>query len=126
EHTGNLMSKATADVESVRRFVSQGLVRSLDVSVRLIAITTILIFLNWKLALLSLICIPFIVLRATLVLRRLRAMWLHVQALLGELSTVLQENLVGIHVVKAFAAEAHEQAKYDAKSQELRREYVES
>ncbi len=39
EHTGNLISKATADVESIRRFVNQGLVRSLDVLVRLVAIT---------------------------------------------------------------------------------------
>lgn len=120
------MSKATADVESVRRFVNQRLVRSMDVLVRLIAITSILIFLNWKLALLSLVCIPFIVLRSTLVLKRLRAMWLHVQESMGEAATILQENLVGIHVVKAFAAEAHEQAKYDAKSQELRHEYVKS
>ncbi|ETX07024.1 ABC transporter ATP-binding protein [Candidatus Entotheonella palauensis] len=126
EHTGNLMSKATADVESIRRFVNQGLVRSLDVLVRLIAITGILIFLNWKLALLSLVCIPFIVLRSTLVLKKLRAMWLHVQELLGGASTIMQENLVGIHVVKAFAAEAHEEAKYDAQIQELRRNYFQS
>lgn len=126
EHTGNLMSKATADVESVRRFVNQGLVRSMDVLVRLIAITAILIFLNWKLALLSLICIPFIVLRSTLVLKKLRIMWLHVQELMGESSTILQENLVGIHVVKAFAAETHEQAKYADKIQALRHAYFES
>ncbi len=126
EHTGNLMSKATADVESIRRFVNQGVVRSLDVVVRLIAITAILIGLNWKLALLSLVCIPFIVLRSTLVLKKLRVMWLHVQELMGESSTILQENLVGIHVVKAFSAEAHEQAKYDAKIQELRHDYFQS
>ena len=51
EHTGNLMSKATADVEQIRRFVNLGLVRSLDVLIRLIAITSILSFLNWKLTL---------------------------------------------------------------------------
>jgi ABC-type multidrug transport system fused ATPase/permease subunit len=126
EHTGNLMSKATADVESIRRFVNQGMVRSLDVLVRLIAITAILMVLNWKLALLSLVCIPFVVLRSTLILKKLRAMWLHVQELMGEASTILQENLVGIHVVKAFAAEAHEGAKFDAKVQDLRHEYFES
>ena len=47
EHTGNLMSKATSDVEAVRRFVNMGLVRSLEVLVRTIAVTTILAFLNW-------------------------------------------------------------------------------
>jgi ABC-type multidrug transport system fused ATPase/permease subunit len=126
EHTGNLMSKATSDVEQVRRFVNMGLVRSLDVGLRLIAITCILVFLNWKLALLSLLFVPFMVLRSTLVLRKLRAMWLRVQEITGESVTILQENLVGIHVVKAFAAEEHEQEKYARKAQELREHYFQS
>ena len=123
EHTGNLMSKATSDVESVRRFINFGLVRSLDVIVRLIAIVGILMFLNWKLALLSLIFVPFVIMRSAFVLRRLRRMWLHVQEIMGETVTVLQENLVGIHVVKAFASEDYEIRKYSRKAQELREEY---
>ena len=47
EHTGNLMSKATADVEAVRRWINMGLVRSLEVVVRVTAITVILAFLNY-------------------------------------------------------------------------------
>jgi ABC-type multidrug transport system fused ATPase/permease subunit len=126
EHTGNLMSKATSDVESIRRFINLGLVRSLDVIVRIVAITTILLFLNWQLALLSLIFVPFIVIRSTLVLRRLRRMWMHVQEVMGETVTVLQENLVGIHVVKAFASEEYEKEKYRKKAQELREEFYKS
>lgn len=126
EHTGNLMSKATADVEAIRRFVNMGLVRSLEVLVRTVAVTTILVFLNWELALISLVFVPFLVLRSTLVIGKLRAMWLHVQEVNGELVTVLQENLVGIHVVKAFASEEHEKRKYDRKAQELRGEYYAS
>jgi ABC-type multidrug transport system fused ATPase/permease subunit len=126
EHTGNLMSKATADVEQVRRFVNLGLVRSLDVIIRVIAITSILAFLNWKLALIGLAFVPFSVLQSTLVLRKLRAMWLRVQEIMGESVTVLQENLVGFHVVKAFAAEDYEQQKYDRKAQELREHYFQS
>jgi ABC-type multidrug transport system fused ATPase/permease subunit len=126
EHTGNLMSKATADVEQVRRFVNLGLVRSLDVTIRLVAITSILWSLNWKLALLSLVFAPCSVLQSAVVLRKLRAMWLRVQELTGELVTILQENLVGIHVVKAFAAEEHEKRKYAHKAQELREQYFQS
>jgi ATP-binding cassette subfamily B protein len=120
------MSKATADIEQVRRFVSLGLVRSLDVVIRLVAVTSILSFLNWKLALLSLAFAPCTVLQSTLVLRKLRPMWLHVQEIMGESVTVLQENLVGMHVVKAFAAESYEQQKYDRKAQELREHYFQS
>jgi len=126
EHTGNLMSKATADVEQVRRFVSLGMVRSLDVAIRLLAITSILAFLNWKLALISLAFAPFSVLQSTVVLRKLRPMWLRVQEIMGESVTILQENLVGMHVVKAFAAEEHEQQKYARKAQELREHYFQS
>jgi ABC-type multidrug transport system fused ATPase/permease subunit len=126
EHTGNLMSKATSDIEGVRRFVNMGLVRSLDVAIRVIAITSILMFLNWKLALISLVFVPFVVLRSTLVLRKLRAMWLHVQEVMGESVTILQENLVGIHVVKAFGSEEYEKKKYARKAQELREEYFQS
>jgi ATP-binding cassette subfamily B protein len=126
EHTGNLMSKATADVEQVRRFVNLGMVRSLDVGIRLIAITGILAFLNWKMALIGLGFVPFAVLQSTLVLRKLRPMWLRVQEIMGESVTILQENLVGMHVVKAFGAEAYEQQKYDRKARELRDRYFQS
>ncbi len=126
EHTGNLMSKATADVEAIRRFVNMGLVRSLEVVVRTVAVTGILIWINWELALISLVFVPFLVLRSTLVIGKLRRMWLHVQEVNGELVTVLQENLVGIHVVKAFGSENFERRKYDKKAQELRVEYYQS
>ena len=126
EHTGNLMSKATADVEAIRRFVNMGLVRSLEVVVRTIAVTSILVWLNWELALISLVFVPFLVVRSTLVMGKLRRMWLHVQEVNGELVTVLQENLVGIHVVKAFASEDFERRKYDRKARELRAEYYQS
>jgi len=123
EHTGNLMSKVTSDIEAVRRFVMMGLVRSFEVLLRVIAVTLILVFLSWELTLISLIFVPFLVYRSSIVMVRLRAMWNHVQQIMGQLVTVLQENLVGIHVVKAFAAEEHESKKYAAKAQELREEY---
>jgi ABC-type multidrug transport system fused ATPase/permease subunit len=126
EHTGDLMSKATSDVEQIRRFVNLGLVRSLDVAIRLLAITTILGFLHWQLALLILVFVPLSVWQSTVVLRKLRTLSLRVQELTGESVTILQENLVGIHVVKAFAAEEYEKQKYDRKAQELRQHSVQS
>ena len=126
EHTGDLMSKATADVEAIRRFVNMGLVRALEVVVRLVALVAILVFMDWQLTLISLIFVPFIVIRSSMVLGRLRRMWLEVQERMGEAVTILQENLVGIHVVKAFASEEYEKAKYARKAQELQEEYFQS
>src|SRR5919106_164167 len=126
EHTGNLMSKATADVEAIRRFVNMGLVRSLEVVLRTAIVTSILVSLDWELTLIRLVFMPFVVARSALVMGRLRRMWLRVQEVMGELVTVLQENLVGIHVVKAFASEEYEKKKYNLKAQELREEYYQS
>ena len=126
EHTGDLMSRATADVEAMRRFVNMGMIRSLDVVVRIIAIPFILFFTNWELALVSMIFVPAIVVRSSIVMRALRRKWLHVQEVMGESVTVLQENLAGMHVVKAFASENYERKKYNNKAEELRVEYFDA
>lgn len=123
EHTGNLMSKVTSDVEAIRRYVNMGMVRGLEVPLRVIAIVTLMITVNWQLTLLSLVFLPFLVVKSSFVIVRLRAMWLHVQEVMGELVTILQENLSGIHVVKAFASEEYEKNKYAIKAEELRGEY---
>ena len=126
EHTGDLMSKATADVEAIRRWVNMGLVRALEVVVRTIALVAILSLMNWELTLISLVFVPFIVIRSSMVMGRLREMWTRVQQRMGEAVTILQENLVGIHVVKAFASEEFEKEKFARKAQELREEYYQS
>ena len=123
EHTGDLMSKATADVEAIRRYVNIGMVRSIEAGLRATILPLILVFINWELALISLAFIPLIVVRSVRVMRRLRAMWTRVQITMGEAVTVLQENLVGMNVVKAFASEEFEKRKYDRKAQQLRGEY---
>ena len=123
EHTGNLMSKVTSDVEAIRRYVNMGMVRGLEVPLRVIAIVALMSTVNWQLTLLSLVFLPFLVVKSSFVVVRLRAMWLHVQEVMGELVTILQENLSGIHVVKAFASEEYEKNKYAVKAAELQREY---
>ena len=123
EHTGDLMSKATADVEAIRRYVNMGLIRSIEAGLRATILPIILVFINWELALISLAFIPFILVRSVRVMGRLRAMWTQVQITMGETVTVLQENLVGMNVVKAFASEEFEKRKYDRKARQLRGEY---
>ena len=126
EHTGNLMSKATSDIETVRRFVMMGMVRAPEVAIRLIAIVCILLIMDWRLALISLSLTPLLVVRSSVVMRRMRRMWARVQEATGQLVTILQENLTGIHVVKAFAAEEHEKKKYAAKAREVQYEFLRS
>ncbi len=123
EHTGNLYSKATSDVEAIRRFVNMGMVRGIEVPLRVLAIVILMAYLDPQLTLITLLLVPFLLFQSSVLMIRLRAMWLHVQVIMGELTTILQENLVGIHVVKAFASEEYEKKKYAKKAQELRTEY---
>ena len=123
EHTGDVFSRVTSDIEAIRRFIMMGLTRSLDLLGRTLAITIILFYLDWKLALISLIFVPFLTVRSAIVATKIRVMWLYVQEMTARLVTILQENLVGIHVVKAFASEEHEIKKYSIQAQILREEY---
>ena len=116
QQTGNLMSKATQDVEAVRRFMSMGMVRGLSIVMMLGAVLTIMVSTNWRLALVSMAFIPIVVWRAVLMSNRLRKTWMQVQAETGNMTTVLQENLAGMRVVKAFGAREFEEAKFRDKA----------
>ena len=112
EKTGDLMSRATADVESIRWFVSFGLIYSVHVMVLLVAVAGLLLTTNWQLGLLGLSAVPVATAIAISVSRRFRRMWMGVQAETGRMTTVLQENLSGMRVVKTFGAEEHEKEKF--------------
>ncbi|MBI4312257.1 MAG: ABC transporter ATP-binding protein [Chloroflexi bacterium] len=112
EQTGNLMSKATADVESVRMFIQAGLIRAVYMLILFLGVGAAIFLLNWKLALLSLLFAPYVVWSTARVTIRLRREWLAVQNEMGRMTTILQENLSGQRVVKAFAADEHERGKF--------------
>jgi ATP-binding cassette subfamily B protein len=110
--TGQLMSRATSDVEGVRMFVGFALLRGLYFIVLMIGITVLLISLDWKLAFISLSILPFISFRTVVISQRLRVLWMKIQQGLGVLGTIIQENLVGARVVRAFAREEFESQKF--------------
>lgn len=118
--TGQLMSRLTVDIEAVRNFIPLGLLRAILACVYFGAITVILFRLDWNLAVVTMICVPILILLSIQVARRLRPLWLRVQNETGALGTVMQESLSGVRVVKAFAREQFEIAKFDAKNRELR------
>ena len=116
EQTGNLMSKATQDVEAVRMFISMGMIRGLSIFVMVGAVTWLMLASNWRLAIVSMAFMPIILWRALAMSRVLRPTWMRVQAETGALTTVLQENLAGMKVVKAFGAQVFEERKFNAKA----------
>jgi ATP-binding cassette subfamily B protein len=117
--TGQIMQRATQDVEGVRMFVNLGFIRLMYVAVLLVATLILMMVTDWKLALLSWLFIPPTALIAIRMTSQLRPIWMQVQNLQGELGVVLQENLSGMRVVKAFGREDFEARKFNVHAQNL-------
>ena len=110
--TGQLMSRATVDVEAVRMFLGRGLMSIVQVIVMFIAITCILVMMNWPLALFCTVFMVIIGFRAVIVGKILRPIWLKIQQLIGFLGTTLEENLTGVRIVKSFSRQGEESRKF--------------
>jgi len=124
--TGQLMSRATSDVEAVRMFVGFALLRGLYFMLLMVAITVVLLVINWKLALISLSVLPFISFRTVAINQRLRVLWIKIQQGIGDLGTILQENLTGMRVVRAFAREEFESRKFHDQAEVIYNQEIEA
>lgn len=111
-HSGDLITLGMLDLEGVRMFFSTGLVRVVLLSMLLGIGATILLSTDVVLGLLALSFVPFVAWRSSVSQLRLRKTWLDLQERLSVLSRVMEENLAGIRVVRAFAAQAYEMGKY--------------
>lgn len=116
---GQIMSRATQDVEGVRMFVNMGVIRFAYVIVLVVVSYGLMISTNAKVGLVAFAFVPLVALQASIVTMKLRPIWLGIQDLQGQMSNVLQENLTGQRVVKAFSRTEFEQQKFDAKVDEL-------
>ncbi len=112
QKSGDLMSRATADVEGIRMFIQGGAIRGAFMILLIVGVAVILIMTSWKLALMSLVFMPLIILRTSTIMMAMRRNWMAEREEMGRLNTLLQENLSGQRVVKAFAAEDHEKEKF--------------
>jgi ATP-binding cassette subfamily B multidrug efflux pump len=117
--TGKLMTKMTSDVELVRMFVGTGLLQMLSAVVMLLGTIAFMFAMNWLLTLVVLGLVPVIATVLLIFVRRIMPISKTVQRRLSELNTILQENLAGVRVVKAFARQAYELGRYGRKNEEL-------
>ncbi|MCX8024189.1 MAG: ABC transporter ATP-binding protein/permease [Thermanaerothrix sp.] len=124
QQTGQLMVRATDDVEKLRLFLGQGLLQLVG-AIILLAGTLILLFsTNPGLALTTLWILPVALILFAVFSRISRPMFTRVQQRLSELNTILQENLAGIKVIKAFVREREEQAKFRAAADRLMNQQI--
>jgi len=117
--TGQLLTRATSDVEVVQRFVGHGAVMLLSAVFMMVGALAVLFSLNWRLALVMVAVIPVTFGLFALFARRAMPLFKEVQQRLSNLNVVLQENLAGVRVVKAFAREEHEARRYEAANLEF-------
>jgi ATP-binding cassette subfamily B protein len=117
--TGKLMTRMTSDVEIVRMFVGRGALMLVSAIILLTGTLVIMFLMNWKLSLIILLIIPVIFGFFGVFVRKIMPISREVQRKLGALNTILQENLAGMRVVKAFAREEYEKQRYQQQNKEL-------
>jgi ATP-binding cassette subfamily B protein len=118
--TGQLMSRATVDVDSSRQFLGGALLRLFYTVGLLIAVSAIMLTMDWRLGAMTLVTVPLASAVSYQVSKRTRPLWSEVQEQIGVTTSVLQESIAGIRVVKAFAQEAAQQLRFDAANWRVR------
>lgn len=114
--TGQLISRATSDVQALSRFLGHGITHLVTDSLIFTGVLIICISMNWKLALISLSTSPFLMYAVIRFGGKIRPLYTAAQNQRGDMTTAIQQNLMGIRVVKAFAREDHEIEKFDKQS----------
>ena len=117
--TGQLMSRATVDLQTVRFFLGYGLIFFFQHIVTVLVVTAVLFFVEWQLALIALLITPVLVALAYRYSHVSHPVLRDVQQKLADVATVAEENIVGVHVVKSFAMESSEQEKFAAASESV-------
>jgi len=117
--TGQLITRVTSDVDRVRDFVGSGLVQVISAALMLIGSVALLLRMNVMLALLSFTVVPATIAVLLLFVTRLGPMFRVRQQRLAALNTVLQENVAGVRVVRAFAREQFEIERYGRANEAL-------
>lgn len=115
-HSGDLITIGMLDLEGVRMYFSTALVRTILLTMLIGIGAYMLLSTDLLLGLLALSFVPFVGWRSSVTRLKLRATWLELQERLSVLSRVMEENLGGIRVVRAFAAQAFEMLKFDRAS----------
>ena len=118
--TGQLLTRLTNDVEQVRMFVGSGVVQMAASLAMVIGCAALLLYRNAALAIVALAAIAPILVVLRRFVARMGPLFGQIQAVLGRLNGVLQEDLRGIRVVRAFSGEAREAARYRGINGELR------
>ncbi len=122
--TGDIIQRATSDVEVVRSFVANQVMMLLRTVVMIGIGLTLMFRMNWKLALVSAVFVPIIAGYSGGFFKKISARFRAADESEGALSAMVQENLTGVRVVRAFGREAYEMEKFDIKNNEFANRWI--
>ena len=122
--TGNLIARVTNDVEYMREAMAAGISNLVKGSLTLAGCLGWAFYASWRLALLSLVVVPPLILALAAIGRKMRKRSDAAQERMGDLTAILQENIAGARVVKAFGMEGFEQRKFETANQAFYRAFV--
>jgi ABC-type multidrug transport system fused ATPase/permease subunit len=117
--TGQLMSRATVDLQGVRFFLGYGLIFFFQHIFTIVGVGIVVFLISWKLALIVLAIAPVLVAVAYRYSHVSHPLLRDVQQKMADVATVAEENIVGVHVVKSFAQEGAEQEKFEHRSEQV-------
>ena len=124
--TGQLMSRATVDLQSVRFFLGYGLIFFFQHVITILGVTVVMFVAEPRLALAATAVTPFIIVLAYRYSTVSHPVLRDVQQKMADVATVAEENIVGVHVVKSFAQEPSELEKFSARSESVFRRSVDA
>ena len=115
--TGDIIQRCTSDIETMKRFVSEQMTSIFRILVLLALSLGFMLSMNWKLTLVAMAPVPYIILRSFQFHRKIGAAFLDCDENEGKLSAMAQENLTGVRVVRAFGRERYEKDRFEQQNE---------
>jgi len=111
QRTGQLMSRATSDIGQLNRFYSMSFSSIISTLLTAILVLYNVFSINTSLTILYLVLVPLTMYTAFIFAKKIRPLWAKRRQQFGDITSVLQENLMGLRVVRGFAMESYEESK---------------
>lgn len=125
QQTGQLLARATGDIDALRQFLGFGIANMVSGGLFFVGALILCWLTDWKLTLLSLWVIPLLGWRSFRFGQRIRPAFEALREKVAEMTTVLQENVAGVRVVKAYGQEAYEVERFSEKVHQVLQRYLE-
>ncbi len=121
---GRLVTRATSDVQALNELFTSGVVSIFGDVITLIGILAVMFYLNWKMALISMIVLPFIFVSSIIFRVKVRKSFRAIRTRVAKLNAFLQEHITGMWVVQSFAAEKNTFNKFEFINRDLRNHHL--